>query len=45
MALTALSIVPEVVVDATAGTKLVLALTHLVAAVIVIPALANRLAD
>jgi hypothetical protein len=43
--LTALSIVPDVTADAHTATKLVLALTHLVAAAIVIPALASRLAD
>ncbi|MGD9997274.1 MAG: DUF6069 family protein [Ilumatobacteraceae bacterium] len=45
VALTALSIIPDVVVDATLGSKLVLALTHVVAASIVIPAIAARLAD
>ena len=43
VALTTLSLVPDVVADATTGSKLVLMLTHLVAAVIVVPALAKRL--
>ena len=43
--LTALSIVPDVVVDATTGTKLVLALTHVIAAAIIIPVLAGRLPE
>jgi hypothetical protein len=43
--LTALSIVPDVVADATVGSRLVLALTHVIAAAIVIPAIASRLAD
>ena len=43
MALTAVSLVPDVLADATAATKLVLGLTHLVAAAIVIPTLAKRL--
>jgi peptidoglycan/LPS O-acetylase OafA/YrhL len=45
LALTALSIVPDITADAQTATKLVLALTHLVAAAIVIPALASRLTD
>ena len=45
IALTALSIVPDVIADAQTATKLVLALTHVVAASIVIPALASRLTD
>jgi peptidoglycan/LPS O-acetylase OafA/YrhL len=45
LALTALSIVPDVTADAHTTTKLVLVLTHLVAAAIVIPALASRLTD
>lgn len=40
VALTALSVVPDVLVDATTGSKLVLALTHVVAAAIVVPVLA-----
>jgi hypothetical protein len=43
VALTALSIVPDLMVSATTATKLVLIATHLVAAAIVIPALADRL--
>jgi peptidoglycan/LPS O-acetylase OafA/YrhL len=45
IALTLVSIVPDVIADAHTATKIVLALTHVVAAVIVIPALAARLAD
>jgi hypothetical protein len=45
LVLTALSIVPDVLADAQTATKLTLMLTHLVAAAIVIPALASRLAD
>ncbi|MBX7266581.1 hypothetical protein KIF24_11390 [Micromonospora sp. Llam7] len=44
VALTALSLVPDVIADAGAGTKALLMLTHLVAAAIVIPAVARRLA-
>ena len=43
--LTALSLVPPVIVDATIATKLVLELTHVVAAAIFIPAVARRLAS
>ncbi len=43
--LTAVSLVPDVVADATTATRFVLALTHVVAAAIVIPALASRLSD
>ena len=43
VALTALSIVPDGFADAATATKLVLVLTHVVAAAIVIPALASRL--
>ncbi|MBO2448537.1 hypothetical protein J4573_15650 [Actinomadura barringtoniae] len=43
IALTALSLVPDALADAPAATKLLLMLTHLVAAVIVIPAIARRL--
>ena len=43
VALTALSLVPDVVADATTGSKFVLMLTHLVAAAIVVPTLAKRL--
>ena len=39
VALTAVSLVPDVILSAGAGTKAVLMLTHLVAAAIVIPAL------
>ena len=42
--LTALSLVPDVLVDAALATQLLLMLTHLVAAAIVIPAVARRLA-
>ena len=42
--LTVLSLVPDVIVDATPATKALLMLTHLVAAAIVIPAVARRLA-
>ena len=41
--LTVLSLVPDVLVDAAGATKALLMLTHLVAAVIVIPAVARRL--
>jgi hypothetical protein len=44
-ALTALSFVPDVLADAQTATKLTLILTHVLAAAIVIPALASRLAD
>jgi hypothetical protein len=43
VALTALSLVPDLLVDAAVGTKALLMLTHLVAAVIVVPAVARRL--
>ncbi|GIG87923.1 DUF6069 family protein [Plantactinospora endophytica] len=42
--LTVLSLVPDVIADAGAATIALLMLTHLVAAAIVIPALARRLA-
>ncbi|MDL4817170.1 DUF6069 family protein [Actinomadura opuntiae] len=42
--LTALSLVPDVLADASAATKALLILTHLVAAAIVIPAITRRLA-
>jgi hypothetical protein len=45
VALTALSIVPDAMIDATNGSKLVLALTHVIAAAIIIPALAARLPE
>lgn len=41
--LTVVSLVPDVLADATTATKLLLMLTHLVAAVIVIPAVARKL--
>jgi hypothetical protein len=41
--LTALSLVPDVLADASAATKVLLMLTHLVAAAIVVPAIARRL--
>jgi hypothetical protein len=41
--LTALSLVPDVLADASAATKVLLMVTHLVAAAIVIPAIARRL--
>jgi uncharacterized protein DUF6069 len=43
VALTALSFVPDVLADAPNGTRLALAISHVVAAAIVIPALASRL--
>jgi hypothetical protein len=42
--LTVLSLVPDVIADAGTATKALLMLTHLVAAAIVVPALARRLA-
>ncbi|MET8530273.1 DUF6069 family protein [Micromonospora sp. NPDC005172] len=42
--LTVLSLVPDVIADADTATKALLMLTHLVAAAIVIPAVARRLA-
>jgi hypothetical protein len=41
--LTALSLVPDVAADASAATKVLLMLTHVVAAAIVIPAITRRL--
>jgi hypothetical protein len=41
--LTALSLVPDLVADAAPATKLLLMVTHLVAAAIVVPAVARRL--
>lgn len=41
--LTALSLIPDVIVNATADTKLTLMVTHLVAAAIVIPVIGARL--
>ena len=43
VALTVLSLVPDLIADAAAGTKVLLMVTHLVAAAIVIPAIARRL--
>jgi hypothetical protein len=43
--LTALSLVPPMLVSADTATKLVLEMTHVVGALIVIPAIATRLAD
>jgi peptidoglycan/LPS O-acetylase OafA/YrhL len=43
VALTALSLVPDVAVPASTATRIVLAATHLVAAAIVVPALAGDL--
>src|SRR4051812_26388014 len=45
VALTALSFVPDLTLDAGTATKVTLVLTHMVAAAIVIPALAGRLAE
>ncbi|MCU1466908.1 MAG: hypothetical protein JWM72_2836 [Actinomycetia bacterium] len=45
IALTIVSIVPDVLADAHTSTRFTLALTHVVAAAIVIPALASRLHD
>jgi hypothetical protein len=42
--LTALSLVPDAIADAATPTKALLMLTHLIAAAIVIPAIARRLA-
>lgn len=44
LVLTALSLVPDVLADAAGATKVLLMLAHLVAATIVIPAIARRLA-
>ncbi|HET6154319.1 MAG TPA: DUF6069 family protein [Marmoricola sp.] len=43
VALTVLSFIPDLVADASIGTKATLMTTHLVAAAIVIPAVASRL--
>jgi Family of unknown function (DUF6069) len=43
--LTMFSIIPDAIADAQTATRVVLALTHVAAAAIVIPALASRLAD
>ena len=42
--LTVLSLVPDLIVDAAPATTALLMLTHLVAAAIVVPAVARRLA-
>ncbi|MDL5159818.1 DUF6069 family protein [Actinomycetospora termitidis] len=42
--LTVLSLVPDVLADSTTATKMLLMLTHVVAAAIVIPVVARRLA-
>ncbi|GAA3211591.1 DUF6069 family protein [Actinocorallia longicatena] len=42
--LTALSLVPDALVDADSATKALMMVTHLVAAAVVIPAIARRLA-
>ncbi|CAM3715051.1 DUF6069 family protein [Smaragdicoccus niigatensis] len=44
VALTALSLVPDAIVNAAVETKLTLMLTHIVAAAIVIPVIAARIA-
>ena len=43
VALTVLSLVPDLLVDAAPSTKVLLMVTHLVAAAVVIPAIARRL--
>ncbi len=43
LVLVALSLVPDLLVEASSGSKLALALTHLIAAAIIIPTLAARL--
>jgi hypothetical protein len=43
VALTALSLVPDVTIDADLATRLALGLTHLIAAAIVVPMIARRL--
>jgi hypothetical protein len=45
VALTLVSFVPDVLADAAISTRLVLMLTHVIAAAIVIPALSARLSD
>jgi hypothetical protein len=45
VALTALSLMPDLVVSVTAGSKVVLMLSHLAAAAIVIPAVSRRLPE
>jgi hypothetical protein len=43
--LTAFSIVPDFLADATTASRVVLAATHLIAAAIIVPSIASRLAD
>jgi hypothetical protein len=43
--LTALSILPDFLADATTASRVVLAATHLIAAVIIVPSIASRLAN
>ncbi len=43
--LTALSLIPDATADAAGGTRVLLIATHLVAAAIIIPTIARRLAD
>ncbi len=43
VALTAISLIPDALVEASTGSKTVLMLTHLVAAAIIVPAYARRL--
>ena len=45
VALTALTFVPDITANAPGGTRFALALSHVVAAAIVIPALASKLSD
>jgi Family of unknown function (DUF6069) len=45
VALTALTFVPDITANAPGSTRLALALSHVVAAAIVIPALASKLSD
>jgi cytochrome bd-type quinol oxidase subunit 2 len=45
VALTGLSFVPDLAIAATSATKVVLMATHVVAAVLVVPALAGRLPE
>lgn len=44
LALTALSVIPDIVADASVATRTFLAVTHVVAAAIIVPAIARRLA-
>jgi peptidoglycan/LPS O-acetylase OafA/YrhL len=43
VALTALSIIPDLIVDTTWASRLLLAATHVIAAAIVVPVIAHRL--